>query len=557
MFKMIGGKVYTRRHSEEKGLQVVETNRSKERSSTCPSPERSPLAIIQPLVYCSSETMTLSNVPTVFSLAAAPGLPAISELRWQVASFAVGMVILTIGLAGMALYFFERKTADRSLVYFSLFAFLYALRLIFRQGFLHSLVAAPEAFWRYADVLINNFIDNFIVVPLTLFVIEIVEARWKGFLRSVLAFQIAFATLRFFSELFRVGRHAVEITYHVVILAYSALLIAYPFSFPRRQRLPGEVKIVYAGLAVFGLFVARNNLADLGKFRGRDIEAFGFLVLIGCLGYVAASRSHANEQRLLSLQKELEIARQIQSSILPREAPRIAGLEIAAQYVPMTAVAGDFYDFLAVDDQRVGILVADVTGHGVPAALIASMLKTALAAQSAFASDPAQVLAGLNRSLCGKFEEHFVTAGYLFLDADKQILRYAGAGHPPLVFGTVKGKKTPFREIDSNGLLLGLSEDAAYTSLELPFRPGDRCLLYTDGMLETKNGAQEAFGAMRFLQFLEAQSHLAAARLISASLTELTRWSGKGEADTREDDITLIVVDFAADTTAENASAAG
>ena len=315
--------------------------------------------------------------------------------------------------------------------------------------------------------------------------------------------------------------------------------------------MPGEVKIVYAGLAVFGLFVARNNLADLGKFRGRDIEAFGFLILIGCLAYVAASRSHLNEQRLLSLEKELEIARQIQSSILPREVPRIAGLDIAAQYVPMTAVAGDFYDFLVVDDRRVGILVADVTGHGVPAALIASMLKTALAAQSAFASDPAQVLAGLNRSLCGKFEEHFVTAGYLFVDADKQILRYAGAGHPPLVFGTVKGKGTTFREIDSNGLLLGLSEDAAYTSLELPFRPGDRCLLYTDGMLEAKNGAEEEFGGMRFLEFLEAQSHLAAARLLSASLTELTRWSGKGEAGAREDDITLIAVDFAREATGE------
>ena len=496
--------------------------------------------------------MTLFNVPMLFSLAAALDLPTTPELRWQLAAFALGIVILSCGLAGMALFFFQRKTADRSLVYFSLFAFLYAIRLIFRQSFLQALVAAPEVFWKYADVLVNNFIDNFIIVPLTLFVIEMVEERWKGFLRWMLAFQTAFATLRFFSELFRVGRHPVEIAYHIVIVAYSALLIVYPFSFPRGQRMPREVKIVYTGLAVFGLFVVRNNLAEIGKFHGRDVEALGFLILIGCLGYVAASRSHTNEQRLLSLQKELEIARQIQSSILPREAPRIVGLDIAAQYVPMTAVAGDFYDFLVVDDQRVGILVADVTGHGVPAALIAAMLKTALAAQSACACDPAQVLAGLNRSLCGKFQEHFVTAGYLFVDAGKQILRYAGAGHPPLVFGAVKGRKTTFREIDSNGLLLGLSEDAAYTSLELPFRPGDRCLLYTDGMLEAKNGAQEEFGSMRFLDFLEAQSRLAAARLVSACLTELTRWSGKGEAAVREDDITLIAVDFAGDGTGEN-----
>jgi serine phosphatase RsbU (regulator of sigma subunit) len=305
-----------------------------------------------------------------------------------------------------------------------------------------------------------------------------------------------------------------------------------------------EFKVVFAGLAVFGLFVAWNNLADLGKHQGPNFEPIGFVALICCLGYVAASRTHWNEQRLLSIQKELEIARQIQSSILPREVPRVTGLDIAAQYVPMTAVAGDFYDFLVVDDRRVGVLVADVTGHGVPAALIASMLKTALAAQSAFAPDPAQVLAGLNRAFCGKFEEHFVTAGYLFVDADKQILRYAGAGHPPPVLGATDGKQTTFREVDNNGLFLGLSEDAKYTSLELPFRPGDRCLLYTDGMVEAKNGAQEEFGSTRLLRFLEAQSHLAAAPLVSASLAELTRWSGKGGTAAREDDITLIAVDF-------------
>jgi serine phosphatase RsbU (regulator of sigma subunit) len=485
-----------------------------------------------------------SKLPILFPPTAVLEWPAIPELRWQLAGFAIGVVILSFGLAGLWLFFFQRKTADRSLVYFSLFSLLYAVRLIFRQSFLHSLVTAPESFWKYSDVIINNFVDNFIVVPLTLFVIEVVQARWKTFLRWVLAFQIGFATIRFISNLFRAGQHPVETIYHIVIVAYCALLIAYPFSFPRGQRMPGEFKAVYAGLAVFGFFVAWNNLADLAKSHGRNLEPVGFLVLVCCLGYLAASRTYANEQRLLSIQKELEIARQIQSSILPREVPRVAGLDIAAQYVPMAAVAGDFYDFLVVDEKRVGILVADVTGHGVPAALIASMLKTALAAQSASASEPAQVLAGLNHSLCGKFEEHFVTAGYLFLDAEWQILRYAGAGHPPLVMGTLDGKQIAFREIDSNGLLLGLSEDATYSSLELPFRPGDRCILYTDGVVEAKNGAQEEFGSPRFLGFLEGQAHLTAGPLISASLAELTRWSGKGESAAREDDITLIAVHF-------------
>jgi len=127
-------------------------------------------------------------------------------------------------------------------------------------------------------------------------------------------------------------------------------------------------------------------------------------------------------QQLLAIQKELETARLIQQSILPQTVPQIDGLDIAARYIPMTSVAGDFYDFIVVDNKRVGILIADVSGHGMPAALIASMLKIALAAQSPHADDPAQVLKGLNRALCGKFQHHYVTAAYVFVDMEKRAL---------------------------------------------------------------------------------------------------------------------------------------
>src|SRR6201997_17488 len=158
-------------------------------------------------------------------------------------------------------------------------------------------------------------------------------------------------------------------------------------------------------------------------------------------------------QQLLAIQKELETARQIQLSILPSEIPKIEGLDIAARYIPMTAVAGDFYDFIVVDEKHIGILVADVSGHGIPAALIASMLKVALSAQVAHAADPAQVLSGLNQALCGKFEHHYITAAYLFVDMQKRMLTYAGAGHPPLLLwgGSAEG----VRDVDENGLFLG------------------------------------------------------------------------------------------------------
>src|SRR5437588_5690191 len=190
--------------------------------------------------------------------------PTVPELRWQLAGFGIGVVILSFGAAGLSFYFVERKTADRSLVYFSLFSFLYAVRLIFRLDFLRSLVPASADFWKYSNLAINDFIDNFIIVPLTLFFMEMVQARWKTLFRWVLAFQVVFAATRFSLKLFHKAGHPVEVIYHTVIIAYCALLTVYPLSFTRERRMPGEMKVIYAGLAVFGLFVVRNNLAYLG-----------------------------------------------------------------------------------------------------------------------------------------------------------------------------------------------------------------------------------------------------------------------------------------------------
>ena len=469
--------------------------------------------------------------------------PATSSiLRWELASIVVGVVLLSFGLAGIAFYFLRRKGGERSLLYFSLFSLLYAIRLIFRQSFFQLLVPLPSGFWGYSELVV----DNFIVVPLTLFLIEIVQGHWKRLLRWVLAFQIAFATVRLVLQAFHVGAGPRELVYHLIIVGYCLLLFFYflPLAF-RGERFPHDSKVILAGLAIFGLFVIYSNLVGLRFLPGRDFEPIGFLALVCCMGYVAASRAYSNEQRLLSIQKELEIAQQIQSAILPREVPQIAGLEIAAKYVPMAAVAGDFYDFVVVDDKRVGVFVADVTGHGVPAALIASMLKTALAAQRSTAHDPARVLSGLNQALCGKFEEHFVTAGYLFVDAEKCIMRYAGAGHPPLLLGSRhENGQGAFREVESNGLMLGVHEGATYSAVEFPFHTGQRCVLYTDGVLEARNTAEEEFGGARFRSFLEGQWKLGPGAMILTSLEELARWSGKGAGAVREDDITLVAVDF-------------
>jgi phosphoserine phosphatase RsbU/P len=247
-------------------------------------------------------------------------------------------------------------------------------------------------------------------------------------------------------------------------------------------------------------------------------------------------------RQLLDINNELEMAREIQLSILPHEVPKIRGLEIAARYIPMSSVAGDFYDFIIVDEKHMGILVADVSGHGLSAALIASMLQVALAAQLPHAFDPAQVLAGLNHSLCGKFKHHFVTAAYVFVDMEKNILSYAGAGHPPLLLW--RASKQHVLEVLENGLLLGLFPEATYSFVEVPVEPGDKAILYTDGILEARSPSEQEFGADLLKGFFESNHNLKASAFADLLLDEVTGWCGRPQGDGQEDDITLLAIDF-------------
>jgi serine phosphatase RsbU (regulator of sigma subunit) len=247
-------------------------------------------------------------------------------------------------------------------------------------------------------------------------------------------------------------------------------------------------------------------------------------------------------QQLFAIQQELETARQIQHSILPAEIPQIAGIDIAARYVPMTAVAGDFYDFIQVDEKHIGILVADVSGHGMPAALIASMLKIALAAQSLNAADPAEVLLGLNTALCGKFQHHYVTAAYVYLDMEKQLLRYAGAGHPPILHWTSSIGEV--KDILENGMFLGRFDFATYTTVEMPISRDAWCLMYTDGIPETPNPMEQAFGDERFHAFLGGKKWLGAGQLADELLEEVFQWSGRAPGEDPEDDITMVAIHF-------------
>ena len=249
-------------------------------------------------------------------------------------------------------------------------------------------------------------------------------------------------------------------------------------------------------------------------------------------------------QQLSTMNTELEMARQVQLSILPREIPDLPGIEIAARYLPMSSVAGDFYDFLVVDDQHLGILIADVSGHGLPSALIASMLQSALVWQGTHASDPTQVLSGLNRAINGKFDRHFATAAYLFVDMQKGAVTYAAAAHPPMLLR--QGKTGRVVEWIENGLILGPFADATYCSVTFSVEQGDRIVLFTDGVVETQNSFGIQFGIERVRQTLESKHELPLGRFADALLYALSSWSEDAIGPRQSDDITVLALDFKA-----------
>ncbi len=225
----------------------------------------------------------------------------------------------------------------------------------------------------------------------------------------------------------------------------------------------------------------------------------------------------------------------MQLSILPGAFPSSTSFRVAARYVPMTSVAGDLYDFLVAGDRHAGLFIADVSGHGVPAALIASMVKMAAISQRALAAHPAQLLTGMNAALCGNTQGQFVTAAYVYLDADARVLRYAAAGHPAMLL-LRNGAVT---EIAENGLLLAASDQATYSDKTLALVPGDRLLLYTDGLVEARNAQGKLFGEDALIAELRATAGLvpdeAADRIIAAS----QQW-----AKSQDDDLTVLVCDY-------------
>jgi serine phosphatase RsbU (regulator of sigma subunit) len=475
-----------------------------------------------------------SVTPLDLSMATPQGQDSGDLARWDIYEIIYGTFLSLIGLALIALSLLRWKTIDLSLVSFGILCFLYGARTKAFQ-FLFDIPLLP---WTYTFW----FITYLIPIPAWIFTEQFLGKGWKSSIRRLLQVQIVFSIIAISVSAYQGNPYAAMAANNIIVIIGLLIVIANLFQ-PHLQ--PNrELKMLRAGFLIFALLALHANITPwfTKGYASFEIEWLGFLIFIGCLGYAVAHRFFKNEKYLITIAHELETARQIQSFILPGESIQIKGLSLAARYVPVASVAGDFYDFVKVDENRLGILVADVSGHGVPASLISSMVKIAFASNTSHASNPAAVLDAINQVLCGKLENDFVTAGYLFLDIEEKNMIYAGAGHMPLLLWRAAEKKIyEFRE---KGTVLGQFQDIQFKNISIPLKPDDRIILYTDGIVETSNPTHTLFGFERLKEFIMSNAQLPAGQFADTLIRQLFNWSGKPSEEALDDDLTLIVADY-------------
>ena len=456
-------------------------------------------------------------------------------LRHDVPSAGVGFVLLGLGLAAGAVAFARRRTGDPTLLYFAIFTTLYAVRLLCDLEATKRLYAPPQPAWDKMILILSYLMP----VPGGLFFERLMPLGRRRWVRLFWQAMAALAAVAIPVEIAAPAPGAMLGPYHVLVLAGVATVLVNVF-WPDRERTPDQ-PLVRASFLVFIAFAIYENLRGMGltPWTG-NVEHFGFLFFVCGLGTVAARRVFGDQQRLTEIRQELATARRIQESILPGEPPRIAGLDLASRYVSATEVAGDFYEFIPSEGRRLGILVADVSGHGVPAALVASMLKVAVAAQGAHVASPGRVLSEVNAIFHGKLRNQFITALYVYLDLEAGQMTAASAGHPPpLLWRRSSGQ---VEELPPGGVVLGRLRRAAYPEVAVPLSPGDRVLLFTDGIPEALSpggSGGQMFGEERLREILAAHASQPAEATAETIVAQVAAWTGRSSGF--DDDLTLVV----------------
>lgn len=304
-----------------------------------------------------------------------------------------------------------------------------------------------------------------------------------------------------------------------------------------------------ASMMVSALLYGKQNMGVLAvangpmgaSFSQSDFVVFKSIAEQSAFAlYNAIIYSEANEKKRLD--HDLEIARDIQRILLPSEAPSVNGFEISGINIPARQVSGDYFDYIKVDDERLGVAIADVSGKGVPASLIMAICRSVLRSQATQNPSPADVLQKVNRQLYPDIKEDmFISMAYLVLDHAHNGVILSRAGHDaPLLYKSSSQTVTPLKP---PGMVLGIDSgnvfDRLTSDVAVPLERDDCLVLYTDGVTEAIDTEGNEFGLERVIQSLRASAMNGASAIVTRLIDDLRNFVG---SHPQNDDITLIAI---------------
>lgn len=305
-------------------------------------------------------------------------------------------------------------------------------------------------------------------------------------------------------------------------------------SFPslRSARAP-----VYAGADYLMPVISDDEVLGIlrlaPKATGEEYDAEDLEFLAAVSEQVAIA---ANQSRLRDERQESEYALDIQRGLLPREVPQVPGFTIAGAWQPARTVGGDYYDVFKLSENELALVVADVSGKGMPAALMMSNLQATAKAYATSDSSPKGLCDKVNRAICNSItSEKFITFFYAVLDAEGHRLTYTNAGHNPPLMARQDGSCL---RLETGGAVLGIFRDADYEQASVELWPGDRLVMFTDGITEAADSNGQEFGEERLMALLREQPAATAADLRDAIMQEVTEFCRGDFAD----DATLVTL---------------
>ena len=281
------------------------------------------------------------------------------------------------------------------------------------------------------------------------------------------------------------------------------------------------VPISATGELIGVLMMTNKKTGD--AFNSEDLR---LLTILASQSGQLIKNSWLQEEALIkkSMEKELEIARDIQIGLLPQNPPHLPGLDLAIYFQSASQVAGDYYDFFEIGEKNTGIVLADVSGHGPSAALIMTMVKGVLHSLTPRFDSVDRIMSELNNTLNPIIPpEIFITMVFLLVNLENMTLRYSNAGHPPMIH--VNKRLSIFKAVDLHGCAINMIKNPKFSIINFPLESDSIFVIYTDGIIETQNYKSELFGVERLMDTIKGSCDRSAEEIVIHITDEIKKFS--------------------------------